>query len=68
MPQGAATSVSLAASPLLAGVGGRCFEDRAEAPVVVGAEPVGTGGVAPYARDPANADRLWAVAEKLIAG
>ena len=32
--QGAATSVLLAASPLLDGVGGRYFEDCAEAPIV----------------------------------
>jgi NAD(P)-dependent dehydrogenase (short-subunit alcohol dehydrogenase family) len=63
--QGAATSVLLAASPLLAGVGGRYFEDCNEAPVV---EERGTAfhGVAPYALDPANAERLWGVSVDLI--
>ncbi|WP_431036479.1 SDR family NAD(P)-dependent oxidoreductase [Streptomyces sp. P6-2-1] len=66
VPQGAATSVLLAASPLLDGVGGRYFEDCAESPVVARPGPLGTGGVAPYALDPANADRLWTLAEELI--
>jgi NAD(P)-dependent dehydrogenase (short-subunit alcohol dehydrogenase family) len=57
--QGAATSVLAAASPLLDDVGGRYFEDGNEAVVV--AEPTGTepGGVAAYALDPGNAERLW---------
>lgn len=66
VPQGAATSVLLAASPLLAGVGGRYFEDCDEAPVIHGAGGLGTGGVAPYALDPANADRLWDTALDLL--
>ena len=56
--QGAATSVLLAASPLLEGVGGRYFEDVNEAePHVPGRE----GGVAEYALDPEAATRLWEV-------
>jgi NAD(P)-dependent dehydrogenase (short-subunit alcohol dehydrogenase family) len=56
--QGAATSVLLAASPLVAEVGGRYFEDCNEAPVV--SEPVMFGGgVAPYALNAENAERLW---------
>ena len=59
--QGAATSVLLAASPLLQGVGGRYFEDCNEAEVV--SEPVMFGGgVNPWALDPGNAARLWEVA------
>jgi NAD(P)-dependent dehydrogenase (short-subunit alcohol dehydrogenase family) len=59
--QGAATSVLLAASPLLRGVGGRYFEDCNEAAVV--SEPVlFGGGVNPWALDPGNAARLWEVA------
>lgn len=60
--QGAATSVLLAASPLLAGISGRYFDDCKEAPVVAerGAGPL--SGVAPYALDPVNADRLWTLA------
>ncbi|MBZ9642307.1 SDR family NAD(P)-dependent oxidoreductase [Streptomyces sp. PSKA30] len=56
--QGAATSVLLAASPLLDGVSGRYFEDNEEAPVVRGDEER-RGGVAAHALDPVAADRLW---------
>jgi NAD(P)-dependent dehydrogenase (short-subunit alcohol dehydrogenase family) len=64
--QGAATSVLLAASPLLEGVGGRYFEDCNEA------EPAAHGstslkGVALYALDPGNAERLWEESLRLIA-
>jgi NAD(P)-dependent dehydrogenase (short-subunit alcohol dehydrogenase family) len=56
--QGAATSVLIATSPLLEGIGGRYFEDSNEAGP---AEP-GTGhGVAAYALDPESAARLWDV-------
>jgi len=65
--QGAATSVLAAASPLLDGITGRYFEDCNQAPLVTGA-PEGTGGgVAPYALDPVNAERLWEVSRVLIA-
>jgi NAD(P)-dependent dehydrogenase (short-subunit alcohol dehydrogenase family) len=63
--QGAATSVLLAASPLLDGVGGRYFDDCAEAPVV-NARTADFRGVAAYARDPGNAERLWDESLKLI--
>ncbi|WP_062206650.1 SDR family NAD(P)-dependent oxidoreductase [Streptomyces sp. NBRC 109706] len=56
--QGAATSVLLAASPLLEGVTGRYFEDNQEAPTVRGDQSE-TGGVAAHAIDPDSADRLW---------
>lgn len=56
--QGAATSVLLAASPLVEGIGGRYFEDCNESPVVT-ERPDDFSGVAPYALDPGNADRLW---------
>ncbi|ORB24971.1 SDR family NAD(P)-dependent oxidoreductase [Mycolicibacterium parafortuitum] len=56
--QGAATSVLLAASPLVDGVGGRYFDDCAEAPVVTERNDDFTG-VAQYALDPGNAARLW---------
>jgi NAD(P)-dependent dehydrogenase (short-subunit alcohol dehydrogenase family) len=65
--QGAATSVLLAASPLLEGVGGRYFEDCNEAETVDRRPELGFNGVAPYALDPANAERLWAVSLELIA-
>jgi NAD(P)-dependent dehydrogenase (short-subunit alcohol dehydrogenase family) len=64
--QGASTSVLLAASPLVDGITGRYFEDCNEA-VLVDRAPEGTGGgVAPYALDPANAERLWELSLRLI--
>jgi NAD(P)-dependent dehydrogenase (short-subunit alcohol dehydrogenase family) len=56
--QGAATSVLLASSPLLEGVGGRYFEDCHEAEVTENPEPFG-GGVNPWALDLVNAATLW---------
>ena len=63
--QGAATSVLLAASPLLEGIGGRYFEDCNEAPVVDRRSADFTG-VAPYAVDAQNARRLWEIASQLL--
>ncbi|MGV1048533.1 MAG: SDR family NAD(P)-dependent oxidoreductase [Solirubrobacterales bacterium] len=57
--QGAATSVLLAASPLVEGVAGRYFEDCNEAEVRAKRESEFGNGVAPYALDPDNAERLW---------
>lgn len=56
--QGAATSVLLAASPLLEGVGGRYFEDCQEAEVTDTPAPYG-GGVNPWALDVDSAQKLW---------
>ena len=56
--QGAATSVLVAVSPQLRGIGGRYFEDSNEAIPVANNNGYGSG-VALYALDPANADRLW---------
>jgi NAD(P)-dependent dehydrogenase (short-subunit alcohol dehydrogenase family) len=56
--QGAATTVLLAASPLLDGVTGRYFEDNQESEVVDGGPDV-KRGVAKWSVDPAAADRLW---------
>lgn len=56
--QGAATTVLLAASPLLDGVTGRYFEDNQESEVVEGG-PEAMAGVAEWSVDPAAADRLW---------
>ena len=62
--QGAATSVLVAASPLLDGVGGRYFEDCNEA----GLNQPGTrSGVAAYALDPEAAARLWRVSAEMLA-
>ena len=64
IPQGAATSVLLAASPLVEGVTGRYFEDCQEAePFVPGIRR----GVAAYALDPAKAARLWQLSLDLLA-
>jgi NAD(P)-dependent dehydrogenase (short-subunit alcohol dehydrogenase family) len=65
--QGAATSVLLATSPQLEGIGGRYFEDCNEAPVIHRRGEAGLGGVAPYALDADNAERLWEVSLGLIA-
>ena len=65
--QGAATSVLLAAHPSLEGVGGRYFEDCNEAETVSERPDTGMGGVAAYALDPANAERLWEASEALLA-
>ncbi|NMO53903.1 SDR family NAD(P)-dependent oxidoreductase [Actinoplanes sp. TBRC 11911] len=62
--QGSATSILLAASPLMEGVTGKYFEDCQEA------EPFTPGvrrGVADYALDPGNARRLWDLSEALVA-
>jgi NAD(P)-dependent dehydrogenase (short-subunit alcohol dehydrogenase family) len=65
--QGAATSVLLAASPLVDGIGGRYFEDCNESPTVTQRPEDFSGGVAPYALDPDNAARLWDIGEALVA-
>jgi NAD(P)-dependent dehydrogenase (short-subunit alcohol dehydrogenase family) len=61
--QGAATSVLVATSPQLEGIGGRYFEDCNEAPVVEHPTQRTGSGVASYAVDPANAERLWELSE-----
>ncbi len=64
--QGAATSVLLAVSPLLQGIGGRYFNDCNEAEVLTHRPEMALTGVAPYALDPANAERLWEVSLMLL--
>lgn len=64
--QGAATTVLLAASPMLDGVSGRYFEDCNEAEQVAKRPTDFTGGYAAYALDPGNAARLWNVSQRLI--
>lgn len=62
--QGAATSVLLAASPLVEGVTGRYFEDCQEA----GPHRPGIRrGVAAHALDPGAAARLWQLSTRLTA-
>jgi NAD(P)-dependent dehydrogenase (short-subunit alcohol dehydrogenase family) len=64
--QGAATSVLLATWPELEAIGGRYFEDCNEAEVIHRREANTISGVAPYALDPGNAERLWEVSLELI--
>jgi NAD(P)-dependent dehydrogenase (short-subunit alcohol dehydrogenase family) len=66
LTQGAATTVLLAASPLLEGIGGRYFEDCNEAPTVAQRPTDFSGGVAPYALDGDNARRLWEISLRLV--
>ncbi|GCE24136.1 SDR family NAD(P)-dependent oxidoreductase [Dictyobacter kobayashii] len=61
--QGAATSVLLAASPLVEGVTGRYFEDCNEAGPH---QPGIRRGVAAYAIDPGNAARLWHISQAML--
>jgi NAD(P)-dependent dehydrogenase (short-subunit alcohol dehydrogenase family) len=62
--QGAATSVLLAASPDVEGVTGRYYEDCAEA-MQISERGQHTAGVAPYALDLGNAERLWQISGTL---
>ncbi|MFJ3720626.1 SDR family NAD(P)-dependent oxidoreductase [Streptomyces sp. NPDC090057] len=65
--QGAATTVFLAGSPLVEGIGGRYFEDVNEAPMVRSRPGrLGVPGVAGYALDPGNAERLWELADAIV--
>jgi NAD(P)-dependent dehydrogenase (short-subunit alcohol dehydrogenase family) len=64
--QGAATSVLLATSQLLEGIGGRYFEDCNEAEPVSRRDPEKPNGVAPYALDAENANRLWDASLRLL--
>ncbi|HEY3736147.1 MAG TPA: SDR family NAD(P)-dependent oxidoreductase [Jatrophihabitans sp.] len=66
--QGAATTILVATAPTFAGVSGRYFEDCHESEVLgrelddLAAHPA---GVAWYALDQGNADRLWDLSEQL---
>jgi hypothetical protein len=65
--QGAATSVLVAISPQLDGIGGRYFEDYNQARVLDPDAPNTTSsGVAAYALDRANANRLWELSLALL--
>ncbi|MBZ5857737.1 SDR family NAD(P)-dependent oxidoreductase [Flavihumibacter profundi] len=63
--QGAATSILLATSPLLHNIGGRYFENCNEVETVT-KRPDNYEGVAMYALDKDNADRLWNISMKMI--
>jgi len=64
IPQGAATQVWAAVGPDLAGVTGRFLEDCQFAPL--DDSPMSASGVLPEALDPASAERLWAMSEKIV--
>jgi NAD(P)-dependent dehydrogenase (short-subunit alcohol dehydrogenase family) len=65
--QGAATTILAAMSPLLDGVGGRYLEDCNQAEMVRSrAGSDGRHGVARYALDEGNAQRLWEMSEQLV--
>lgn len=61
--QGAATSALLAGSPLIEGISDRYFENNQESPVT---EDGTTDGVAQHAIDPANATKLWELAQDAL--
>lgn len=63
--QAVATTILAAVSPLLDGVGGRYLDDCNEAPLV-DHRTDDLVGVAPYALDPDNAERLWAHATQSL--
>ncbi|WP_431867716.1 SDR family NAD(P)-dependent oxidoreductase [Nocardiopsis eucommiae] len=64
--QGAATQVWAATSPRLAGLGGLYCENCDIAELPESADPTqGEGGVAAHARDPEQAERLWAWSAEL---
>jgi NAD(P)-dependent dehydrogenase (short-subunit alcohol dehydrogenase family) len=64
LEQGAATSVLAATSPQLEGIGGHYFQDCNEAAVVdAPTTSADVSGVAAYALDAGNAERLWEVSE-----
>mgnify|MGYP001354210425 CR=1 FL=1 len=62
--QGAATSIWAAVALELEGRGGLYLEDCAIAKPWTSEQPF--SGYMPYALDPANADRLWALSEDLL--
>jgi NAD(P)-dependent dehydrogenase (short-subunit alcohol dehydrogenase family) len=64
LEQGAATSVLLAASPLVEGITGRYFEDLNEAELTT--DPESENGVRPHALDEGDAARLWDLSTELL--
>lgn len=64
IPQGAATTVWCATSPMLDEVGGVYCEDGDIAELAIGAVP--SGGVKPYSLDEKDAKKLWELSEEMI--
>jgi NAD(P)-dependent dehydrogenase (short-subunit alcohol dehydrogenase family) len=71
IPQGAATTVWCATSPLLSNIGGVYCENADVAELDLGninkryEEPLSLRGVQPYSLDEANAKRLWELSEEM---
>jgi Dehydrogenases with different specificities (related to short-chain alcohol dehydrogenases) len=63
IPQGAATTVWCATSPMLTDIGGVYCEDADIAELALDASA--SGGVKPYSLDEANAKHLWILSEKM---
>ncbi|UPK69833.1 SDR family NAD(P)-dependent oxidoreductase [Chitinophaga filiformis] len=63
IPQGAATTLWCATSPLLNNIGGVYCEDADIAVLAPGQEI--SGGVKPYSLDESNANRLWKLSEEM---
>jgi len=63
VPQGAATTVWCATSPMLNNIGGVYCEDADIAELAL--DSAISGGVKPYSLDKANANRLWALSEEM---
>ena len=64
IPQGAATTIWCATSPLLDHIGGVYCEDADIAPLA-SEESIGKYGVQPYSLDEANAKKLWDLSEQM---
>lgn len=62
VPQGAATTVWCATSPMLDNIGGVYCEDADIAELAIDSS---NGGVKPYSVDETNAQRLWTMSEKM---
>lgn len=64
IPQGAATTVWCATSPMLNHMGGVYCED-ADIAELASPDPVASGGVKAYSLDETNAKRLWTLSEEM---
>ncbi|QLC64837.1 SDR family NAD(P)-dependent oxidoreductase [Flavobacterium sp. LPB0248] len=64
IPQGAATTVWCATSPLLNNIGGVYCEDG-DIAILASEQSTGTSGVASYSLDEENAKKLWNLSEQL---
>lgn len=65
IPQGAATTVWCATSPLLDNIGGVYCEDNDIAPLSNNMDSAGSYGVEPYSLDETNAKKIWDLSEKM---